>query len=197
MFLNDAPLNEDVRSWFDDSVAADGYIPNHTRLWAWRLDMDRDFLALRSRLLSTTSLNERERALIVSAAVSTIGDSYCSIAWGSKLASLTSDSDAALVIAHRDPESLTAREKALAVWVRKIVRDPNATTKADVDELRSAGLDDREIFEATLLAAYRVAFSTVNDALGCSPDHELYDAAPLELRSAITFGRGVRSDQAK
>lgn len=191
MFLNDAPLTDEIRSCFDESVAADGYVPNHTRLWAWRPDMDRDFIALRSRLLSTTSLTERERALIVSAAVSTMGDSYCSIAWGSKLASLTSESDAALVIAHRDPESLTTREKALAAWVRKVVRDPNSTTKADVDELRAAGLEEREIFEATLLVAYRLAFSTVNDALGCSPDRELYDAAPLELRNAVTFGRGV------
>ena len=189
MFLEDAPVTDETRSWLDESAAADGYVANHTRLWAWRPDMDRDFLALRSRLLSTTSLDERERALVVSAAVSALGDSYCSLAWGSKLASLTSERDAALVIAERDPESLTTRERALATWVRKMVRDPNSTTKADVDELRSAGFDNREIFEATLLAAYRVAFSTVNDALGCSPDRELYDAAPLALKSAVTFGR--------
>jgi len=191
MFLKDAPVTDDVRSCFDESAAADGYVANHTRLWAWRPDMDRDFLELRSRLLSTTSLTERERAIVVSAAVSELGDSYCTIAWGSKLASLTSDRDAALVIANRDPESLTTREKALAAWVRKTVRDPNSTSQADVDDLRSAGFDDREIFEATLLAAYRLAFSTVNDALGCSPDRELYDAAPVELKSAVTFGRGV------
>ncbi|HET9343948.1 MAG TPA: hypothetical protein VFO25_13650 [Candidatus Eremiobacteraceae bacterium] len=191
MFLKDAPAADDARSWLDESAAADGYLANHTRLWAWRPDMDRDFLGLRERLLATTSLNGRERALIVSAAVSELGDSYCSIAWGTKLASLTSDRDAALVIADRDPESLTTREKALTKWVRVTVRDPNSTTKADVEELRSAGLNDREIFEATLLAAYRLAFSTVNDALGCTPDRELYDAAPPELRSAVTFGRGV------
>jgi alkylhydroperoxidase family enzyme len=50
------------------------------------------------------------------------------------------------------------------------VRDPNATTKADIERLRELGLGDREIFEATVLVAFRLAFSTINDALGAAPD---------------------------
>ena len=189
MFLSDAPLTDEARSWLAHAKAEEGYIANHTRLWAWRPDMDREFLDLRMRLLESTSLSERERALVVSAAVSAIGDSYCSIAWGSKLAELMGGSDASLVVQQRDPEKLTAREKALVRWVRQVARDPNATTKGDVDLLRAAGLDDRSIFEVTLLAAFRLAFSVVNDALGASPDQELLDKAPPELKAAVTYGR--------
>ena len=84
---------------------------------------------------------------------------------------------------------MDARERALAAWVRRIVRDPNATTSKDVDALRAAGFDEREIAEATMFAAFRLAFSVFNDALGARPDLELFDAAPIEVRKAVTFGR--------
>jgi len=51
------------------------------------------------------------------------------------------------------------------------------------------GLSDREIFEATAFVALRLAFATINGALGAAPDLQLAEAAPEPLRSAITFGR--------
>jgi hypothetical protein len=69
------------------------------------------------------------------------------------------------------------------------VRDPNATTKADIERLRELGLGDREIFEATVLVAFRLAFSTINDALGAAPDKQLADTAPAPVRAAVDYGR--------
>ena len=51
------------------------------------------------------------------------------------------------------------------------------------------GVDDREIFEATAFVAFRLAFSTVNDALGAAPDKQLADDAPHAVRDAVSFGR--------
>ena len=48
--------------------------------------------------------------------------------------------------------------------------DPNATTPADIQELRDCGLDDGQIFAITAFVAFRIAFSTVNDSLGAQPD---------------------------
>ena len=61
------------------------------------------------------------------------------------------------------------------------------TTK--LDALGAAGFGDREIFEMTAFAAFRAAFSTVNDALGAGPDVQLAEALPPEVRDAIAFGR--------
>jgi hypothetical protein len=58
-----------------------------------------------------------------------------------------------------------------------------------VKGLRDAGLGDREIFEATTFIALRLAFSTVNDALGAAPDRQLSDAAPDPVRTAVAGGR--------
>ncbi len=189
MFLSEAPITEQVRAEFERATDEEGYIGNYIRLWAWRADLGEQFAELRGRLLDTTTLDERERALIVTAAVSALGDSYCSLAWGTRLAHLVGSDEAAHVVGRREGPNLTARERALAQWVRKVAADPNATTAADVDALRAAGLLDREIFEATLLTAFRLAFSIVNDALGASPDRHVYDEAPPELKAAVSFGR--------
>ena len=86
-------------------------------------------------------------------------------------------------------DGLSEREAALASWARKVVLDPNATTAEEVQALRTAGLSDREIFEATAFIALRLAFSTVNDALGAQPDRQLVETSPPEVRAAITYGR--------
>ena len=104
-------------------------------------------------------------------------------------ARLTSAEAAADVIGGGSPEALSEREAALASWARQVVRDPNGTTPSDVAALRAAGLDDQAIFDATAFIAFRLAFSTVNDALGAAPDKELADKVPAPVRDAVRYGR--------
>jgi alkylhydroperoxidase family enzyme len=86
-------------------------------------------------------------------------------------------------------DGLDERARALTTWARQVVADPNATTSADVQNLRDVGLSDRAIFEATAHIAFRLAFSTVNDALAAAPDAQVAEAAPEVLLEAVTFGR--------
>jgi len=79
----------------------------------------------------------------------------------------------------------------MAAWARKIARNPNATTAADVQALRDAGLSDEQIFAITAFVALRLAFATVNDSLGAQPDAELAQSLPREVREAVTYGRPV------
>lgn len=195
MFLELPPDDEATAALYAADAESDGYVMNLTRLWAWRPDICNGFVDLRRALVSQSTLSERERAVIVCASVATLGDSYCALAWGRNLAEAADAGIASAVLRAEDDARLTAREKALAQWSRKVVRSPNATSEADVERLRAAGLGDREIFEATALVAFRVAFSTVNDALGARPDHALAQAAPAEVRAAISFGRPVDSAQ--
>ena len=130
--------------------------------------------------------------VLVVATASTLGDSYCSLAWGGKLAKAADPTVSAGVL-HGDDALLDAGERALAAWARAVTRDPNATTAADIDELRAAGFDDQQIFAATVFIALRLAFSTVNDAVGAMPDQALADGLPPEVRGAVTWGRAVQS----
>jgi uncharacterized peroxidase-related enzyme len=187
-FLAAPPETHETRRLFDDDLTGMGYVMNVSRLWAHQ---PRALHALSALLEETTragSLTFRQRAVLVTAAAAALGDSYCSLAWGEKLAE-ASRPDVAAVVIDGGTEGLEEDEKALATWARQLARDPNGITNDDVERLRKAGFSDGQIFAITVFVALRLAFATVNDALGAVPDSELSAGVPQEVRSAVTFGR--------
>lgn len=191
MFLEEPPDTEARSALYARDVADDGYVANFTRLWAWRPEVFGAFSRLRNLLTEQAALSLRERAILVCATAANLGDSYCALAWGTRLASETDPNTAAQVAQSKEPPALTARERALATWAGQVVLKPNAITAEDVDSLRAAGLTDQEIFDVTVFVAFRIAFSTVNDALGARPDWQLAAAAPATVRDAVRYGRAV------
>jgi alkylhydroperoxidase family enzyme len=150
---------------FDQDVQGLGYVMNASALWAHdpaALDGLSDLLG---HVTPAGSLTYRQRAILVTSCASALGDSYCSLAWGSKLAA-EAGADVAEGVLCGDDTPLDDSERALARWARQLARDPNTTTAGDVQSLRAAGFDDAQIFAITVFVAVRIAFSTVNDALG-------------------------------
>jgi uncharacterized peroxidase-related enzyme len=189
MFLEHPPHSDEVESEYAADREEDGYVNNGTRLWAWRPGLFDAFRALRTELMESSALTDRDWAILVTATVSQLNDSYCALAWGPRLAELSDVETSAQVLAGLPASALSGPENAIVEWARKVVRDPNATTEEDVARLREVGLGDREIFEATAFIAFRLALATVNDALGAAPDKQLADAAPEPIRRAVTYGR--------
>jgi uncharacterized peroxidase-related enzyme len=187
-YLGEPDRTADVQALYDEDLADDGYVWNVSRLWAHQPQTVAQLFALMSQAFKASGLRFRQRAILVAATASALGDSYCSLAWGGKLAGASDPALAAAVLSGTDA-GLTDQEQALAVWARKVARDPNATTPADVQELRDAGLDDGQIFAVTAFVALRLAFSTVNDALGAQPDTQLAESLPDEVRTAVSYGR--------
>jgi alkylhydroperoxidase family enzyme len=188
-FLAAAPVDEHVHRMFDTDLTQQGYIANLTRLWAHSPESLAALSYVLKRAADAAELDPRERAVVVTASAATLGDSYCSLAFGSKVASAAGVAAAVGMVSGRDDDVLTTRERALAGWARRVVGDPNATGPADVDVLRAAGLDDGQVFAVTVFVALRLAFSTVNDALGASPDEELAARTPDALLAAVDYGR--------
>ena len=189
MFLQDPPETPEVARLYKSDLDDSGYVMNLSRLWAWRPEVGEAFSALRSLLMKDSALSRREFGVLVCATASSLGDSYCSLAWGKQLAAASDAAAAAAVLLDLPSKALTARELALASWARQVARNPNSTATQDVQSLREAGLSDREIFEATAFVAFRLAFSTINDALGAHPDWQLAESVPPEVRAAVIFGR--------
>ncbi|PRY35678.1 carboxymuconolactone decarboxylase family protein [Umezawaea tangerina] len=185
-FLSTPEPDEAARRLFDEDVADVGYVMNASRLWAYQPATMTGLFDLLGE--TAHGLTFRQRAVIVSACASAHGDSYCSLAWGSRLAGAT-DAETAAGVLRGDDGGLTDAERALAAWVRKVVRDPNRTTESDVRALRDNGFTDREVFAVTAFTALRLAFSTVNDALGARPDAAFRTSAPAAVLDAVTFGR--------
>ena len=189
-FLEEPPVSPEVRALYEEDLTDEGYVWNATRLWAHQpATLDRLF-ELMSQALTPSGLRFRQRAILVIAAASALGDSYCSLAWGGKLGK-ASDAALAAGVLNGIDDGLTDQEKAMAAWARRVARDPNATTPADIQALRDSGLDDGQIFAITAFVALRLAFSTINDALGSQPDAQLAQSLPPEVRDAVTYGRAV------
>jgi uncharacterized peroxidase-related enzyme len=194
-FLEEPPASPEVQALYDEDIEDGGYVWNVSRLWAHQPDTVKALFGVMSQAFKPSGLSFRQRGILVTAAASALGDSYCSLAWGGKLGQASDAAVAAGVLTGRDTE-LTDQEKAMAGWARKVVRDPNATTPADIQALRDAGLDDGQIFAITAFVALRLAFSTINDSLGAQPDAELARSVPPKVREAVTYGRPAAEGKA-
>ena len=189
-FLEEPPPSPQVQALYDEDLADGDYVWNVSRLWAHQPDTKKRLFELMSQAFTPSGLTFRQRGILVTAAASALGDSYCSLAWGGKLGQ-ASDATVAAGVLNGSDAGLTDQEKAMAAWARKVARDPNATTPADVQALRDAGLDDGQIFAITAFVALRLAFSTINDSLGAQPDAQLAQALSPQVREAVTYGRPV------
>ncbi len=187
-FLAEPETTATVQAMFDEDIAEMGFVMNATRLWAYQPSTCAHLFDLMGEAFRASGLSFRHRGLLVTATAAALGDSYCSLAWGHKLASADAAGAAAAVL-RGDDTDLTPAERSIVAWARRVVRDPNAATSADIADLRDAGLSDGQIFAITAFVALRLAFSTVNDALGARPDAELLDLAPAEVVEAVSYGR--------
>ena len=187
-FLNEPEPTEAVEQMYATDLDAQGYVAHLTRLWA----NSPEALYLLSQALGLAGhvggLSFAQRQLLITSCASAMGDSYCSLASGGKLAAAATPETAAAVI-NGDLPPLSPLDSGLVTWARRVAKDPNSVSAADVDELRALGLDDRQIFAVTFYVALRIAFATVNDTLGAAPDLDLKERVPPAVWEAVNFGR--------
>lgn len=191
MFLDQAATGDSAQRMFDDDEKYMGWVMNVSKLWAWQPENQQTLFHLLDAVSDGFSM--RQRAILVAACASTFGDSYCSLAWGGKLAK-EADAETAVGVLTGSDDGLTDAEQAMARWARAVAGDPNATTQADVDDLRAVGFGDADIFAMTAFVGLRIAFSTVNDALGALPDPELRGFSPSEVIAVVDYGRPIGDD---
>lgn len=187
-FVSVASPTGDVEQMYAADVDEIGFVMNTTALWAHHPAVCDELFELIGTTAQRAGITYRQRGVLVAAAAAALGDSYCSLAWGRRLADVAGI-EVALAAATGDHGALDPVEAALARWATLVVRDPNATRAEDADGLRTQGFDDAQIVAITIFVALRLAFSSVNDALGAPPDHELTRLTPQPLVDAITFGR--------
>jgi uncharacterized protein YciW len=188
MYLSEPPSSPAVDAMYAADREAMGYVMTGSHLWPHGAQLHDGLFDLMGQAAATAGLTLRQRGILVTACAATLGDSYCSMAWGHKLAGVT-DADLAAGVLRGMDEGLDERERVLAAWARQLAGDPSSTRPDDVDVLRQAGYDDAQILALTAYVGLRIAFSTVNDALGVQPEPELAAMAPAAVRSAVTYGR--------
>lgn len=76
---------------------------------------------------------------------------------------------AAIVDGDLENAGLSARERVLLEYVRKVTEAAWRTTPEDVQQLRNAGWTEPQIAEAVYVTAMFAFFNRVADAFGISP----------------------------
>jgi SAM-dependent methyltransferase/alkylhydroperoxidase family enzyme len=184
----DGDHDADVNRFLERCREQVGFVMNTARVWSRLPDQHDRLFALLDDAAHIAGLTFRHRGVLVTACAAALGDSYCALAWSRKLAVHSGDDVAVGVLTGSD-EGLTATDRALAGWARRVASDPNRTIPDDLEPLRACGYDDRQIFAITLFIGLRIAFASINDALGVLPDHELDDDSAT--RRLVTFGRRI------
>jgi hypothetical protein len=97
-FLELPSITSEVQALFDEDIAEDGYVMNVSKLWSHNAALVTNLFDLMGQSIADQNLRFRQRGILVAACASTLGDSYCSLAWGSKLAWVSDPEFAAAVI---------------------------------------------------------------------------------------------------
>ncbi len=186
-----AEPSEAARALFKVDQDDLGYVMNASRLWAHHPEAYEALFGVAKLVTDVASLSLRDRGILVTSTTSTMGDSYCSLMWGKRLAELVTPEFSAALLRGED-EPLDDRERTLSQWARQVAAEPNAICPADVQALRDRGYDDSQILAITCYVAVRIAIATVNDALGARPDSQLRQTVPAPVLDAVQYGRQLR-----
>ena len=182
--------DDDARELYEHDRANQGYVPNYTKVFAWRPAVYRAWQQLNGAIKEDMDLRRYELATL--AAARELKSSYCTLAHGKVLRDrfLPAERVRDVALDHRRAD-LDPAEVAIMDFAEKVTREPSAVTRADVDRLHEAGLSDRDIVDVTLATAARCFFSTVLEALGAEPDPVYAEALEPDLREALTVGRPI------
>ena len=167
-----------------------GFLPRYAQAFGARPGV---YLAWRQLITEVaSSMPARRFELVTLAAARELRSTYCSVAHGSILAErFMAPDDVAQLAQGGVPDVLDDGERAVVAFAAKAARSAAEITEADVEEMRSHGLDDAEILDVVLATAARCFFSTVLEATGTQADAGYAATLDPVLRDALTVGRPI------
>ncbi len=191
-FINTIPATEaegPVLEMYQRQEGAWGYVPNYAKSFCHRPEV----MAHWGRLLAEIRrpVDDRRFELVTFVVAIELGHSPCSLAHGLKLAAMIG-ADSVMTLARREwPSALTAAERSMVEFARRVARDASNITSGEVEALKvKHGLTDADVFDVVAIASARVFFTKILDALGSEPDSGFMQIAP-ELRRSLTAGRPI------
>ncbi len=111
-------------------------------------------------MFGKSGLSRAEREAIAVVVSASNECAYCVAHHAEALKRYVHDDEALALLASADGlETLEPRLSSIVRHAEKLTSAPAAMTESDLDELRAVGLDDRDILDLTLVAAY---FNFVN-----------------------------------
>ena len=145
------------------------FVPDAVKIFSIRPEVAEAQDRLRAVVLGDASSLGARRADLIGTAVSGMNHcEYCGSAHSGLLVQRQDlDEDEAVRIYRNWREvELAPADAAMLRFAEKLTFTPASVEQADVDELRSHGFSDVNVFDIVLLTAYRNFMNRVNDGLG-------------------------------
>jgi uncharacterized peroxidase-related enzyme len=173
---------------YERQQAQFGYVPNYAKVFSHRPEVMGHWANLLSGI--RRHVDQRRFELVTLAAAHALRNSYCSLAHSKMLSEFFSSDEILAIVSESDSCPLSAAERAMMEFARKVARDASRITAGDVAKLREFGFTDDEIFDIAATAAARTFFANLCDSLGAEADLD-YRETDDELRAALTIGRPI------
>ncbi len=175
--LEDLP--DDIREQIVAVQDKSGFVPNVFLAFARRPAEFRAFFAFHDALMdSNAGLSKSERELIVVATSATNQCLYCVVAHGAILRIRAKNPLLADQVATNPAKAdLTERERHIVDYALKVAGDSANVTDADLDELRSNGFTDDEIWDIGAITALFALSNRYANFTGMRPNDEFYAMA--------------------
>jgi len=178
-----------TKELYDGAKARFGFLPNMAKAFSHRPEVWKAWGVLLGSISS--QMDPRRYELVTLAAARELRSSYCMLAHGSILVRDFFKADEMEAIVNNTANAkLDDGDRAVMQFAEKVVRDASSVTESDIENLRTVGLTDQEIFDVVCAAAGRCFFSKTLDALGAHPD-DTYNKLDEGLKKTLTVGRPI------
>ncbi len=171
-----ADLPDDIRDRIEGVQERSGFIPNVFLALAHRPDEFRAFVAYHDTLMDKDiGLSKAERELVV-VATSAVNDClYCVVAHGAILRIRSKNPLLADQVAINPWEAdLSDRQRTIVDFALRMVNDSASISDADLDEVRSRGLSDDEIWDIGAITAFFAMSNRLANLSSMRPNDEFY-----------------------
>jgi uncharacterized peroxidase-related enzyme len=190
MFIPVVDENEadgELEAVYAAAQARFGFVPDAVRVLSIRPEVASAMQQLRSVVLGDASTLGARRANLIGVAVSGMNHcEYCGTAHAGLLIRSGDFQNDEAVGVYQDwtKADLPEADRAMLRFAEKITFTPSDVDETDIEELRSHGFSDVNVFDVVLLAAYRNFLNRIHDGLGVSTQR-LVDRFGQDIVSAI------------
>ena len=169
-------LPPDLQKYFGICDEKIGFLPNVLAAYSWNEKKLRAFSGFYNDLmLDESPLSKLEREMIAVVVSSANRCYYCQVAHGQAVRELSGDPALGeLLVMNYRAAILTPRQRAMLDFAHKMTVSPDAIVEADRAALRTAGFDDRSIWDIASVAAFFNMTNRVATAIDMMPNAEYH-----------------------
>ncbi|MBP2364937.1 peroxidase-related enzyme [Pseudonocardia parietis] len=169
-------LPDDLAERIGAIAEKSGFVPNVFRALGRRPRELRAFLDYHDALMdSDDGLSRAERELVVVATSGANNCTYCVVAHGAILRIRTKDVEIADRVATNPyAVELSERERAIVDLALLVARQSESLTEADLDDARTAGLTDEEIWDVGAITALFAMSNRLAHLTALRPNPEFF-----------------------